>query len=163
MARYFLSIIILVLLIGPAAMPKKTALKLKAPVESKGKKGNRPEIGPLEGDSLEFSGLIGEISFSGFDKPASSRRETFLISNSSGQHLKGVEVRILYRDPEGRMLHSREEKIMIDIPAGETRQADIRSFDTQQTYYYRLSRPPKRSAAQPFDVEITPIRIFLPR
>ncbi|MDE6272001.1 MAG: hypothetical protein K2M31_03235 [Muribaculaceae bacterium] len=157
------------LLIFPLmTMPKKISLKLKTtalqsrPSRSQtGRKGSA--VLPLEADSLQFTRLRDGVSFSGFDKPASSRRETFLITNSTDQYLKGVEVRIVYRDPEGRMLHSRDEEIMINIPPGETRQVTIQSFDTQQTYNYRLSTPPKRRAAQLFDVELSLLRILLPR
>lgn len=147
---------------------KKITLKMESPTatSAKGNKGKGDYSGynpePLEADSIQFFHWAPGISFSGYDKPYNSNRETFLITNDSPQHVSAIEVRLTYRDLQGRMLHSRDEKITIAIPPGETRQTSIKSFDTQSTYYYTKSRPP-RNGGQPFEVSIIPIKLFIPR
>lgn len=153
--KYFLSILLIIAAI--ISIPaKKTTLKLKT--ESK----KSVNYAPTEADSLTFTIIADSIAFSGFDKPAASRKETFLATNLSRHAISAMEIEIIYSDPSGRMLHSRTEKIDSPIPSGETRQITIKSFDPQGTLYYIKSKPPK-SGGQPFQVKISPLKIFLPR
>lgn len=101
------------------------------------------------------------IGFRGYDKPCNSRVETMLILNGSEAPVNGVEFCITYLDMKGRMLHRRNVYCNCDIPAGETRSIEFKSWDKQQTYYYHLSGEPRRSAA-PYRVEVEPLSFTLP-
>ena len=103
---------------------------------------------------------IDRISFSGYDKPQSSRRETFLITNNTDRMMTGLTLYIDYRTPDGRQLHKKFIKLSCRIPAGETRQAEIASWDTQSTYYYHLSRP-SRNGGAPYTVVFDPVAYYL--
>ncbi|MCM1519002.1 MAG: hypothetical protein NC117_10210 [Pseudoflavonifractor sp.] len=105
--------------------------------------------GVVAGDTLTT--LADSVSLSGYDKKLRSRRETFLLVNRSGRHLRHVNVTFVYSDLQGRMLHSATVGIDCDIPAGETRQLSVPSWDIQQLYFYRES-PAPRVAATPYNV-----------
>ncbi len=153
---------------------KKTQLKLKSPgqksvvngknARGRGKSGS-PEVNgsncSVEADSLLFESISGKIMYSGFDKPYNSRTESFLITNSSDTNISGVTVQLTYNDMSGRMIHSRTENIMVDVPAGETRYVSVKSFDTNSTLYYKNSKAP-RKGGQPFNVTISTVSIYVP-
>lgn len=102
-------------------------------------------------DSLTFASYLKAIKFSGYDKKVSATRESFHISNNSCDTIKHITVKIDYLSVDGRQLHSRKADIETELPPGETRKADIRSWDTQKTFYYYRSQKP-RSAATPYKV-----------
>lgn len=163
MPRIILFLLSILLITGISA--KKTSLKLKTEKarSTAYQAKSAANLAPLTADSLEFAAIAPGISFSGFDKPYNSSSETFLITNSSINHISGLKLRIVYRDPEGRMLHAREELVMMSIPPTETRQTKIKSFDPHHTYYYHKSASPKKQSCQPFFVEIHTLEIYLPR
>ena len=100
------------------------------------------------------------ITFAGYDKQATSLRETFHIINSSQLTLRKVEFEITYKDMQGRMLHKRTATVGCYIPPGETRKADTKTWDSQNSFYYYLSNPPRR-VATPYQVEIRPLNFWL--
>ncbi|MDE6578040.1 MAG: hypothetical protein K2J82_06835 [Muribaculaceae bacterium] len=100
------------------------------------------------------------ITFAGYDKQVSSRRESFHIVNSSSFTLRKALLKINYLDMQGRMLHSRTATVNCYIPAGETRKVDIPTWDTQFTFYYYLSNEPRR-VATPYKVELRPIAFWI--
>lgn len=148
------------------ASAKKVQLRLKSPTGSDSEKESRQNANTdrrhLHADSVTLEEVRQRLAFSGFDKPASSRRETFLITNNSTNDIASLTLQIVYSDLDGRMLHSRDEEISTVIPAGETRLATIKSFDPQGTLYYKESRPPK-NGGQPFQVDIYLLDVFLTR
>ena len=93
------------------------------------------------------------IRFYGFDKTAASNMESFFISNGLDRTVSELVVIITYSDMKGRQLHRQEVKIDCTIPPGETRRTDIKSWDTQKSFYYHKSAKPKRQAT-PFDVRL---------
>lgn len=103
--------------------------------------------------------ILRSISFAGYDKQATSTRETFHIVNRSPLTLRKAEVEIVYLDMQKRMLHKRKVTVFCTVPAGETRKTDIRSWDSQYSFYYYLSNPPRRVAA-PYQVEIHPLTFW---
>lgn len=108
----------------------------------------------LATDSLTFVEIIRPaIRFYGFDKTATSNLESFFISNSLDSEISGMEIQITYFDMQGRQLHKRKVSIDCSIPAGETMRTDIKSWDTQKSFYYHKSVKPKRQAT-PFTVKI---------
>ena len=144
-----------------SAFARKVSTALKNPDKSKKrKKATNPDevtIIPEGKDSLEWS---RKIVFSGYDKQAASSEESFFVSNNSDCYLKQLRLRITYLDLKGRMLHQRDETVKIDLPPGETRKVDIKSFDRQRSFYHILSnRPSKR--ATPFDTRIEIISLTI--
>lgn len=116
----------------------------------------------MESDSITFSDrILPGIRFYGFDKTVGSSIESFFISNGLEETLAGVEVEITYLDMKGRQLHKRSVKIDCDIPAGETKRTDVKSWDTQKSFYFHQSVKPKRQAT-PFDVRLSLISISFP-
>lgn len=98
---------------------------------------------------------LEQISFSGFDKPGRSTTESFFITNNTDRNMTGVTLYIEYLTPDGRQLHKRFLNLSCDIPAGETRKADIRSWDTQRSFHYDKSVAGKRTS--PFTVRFDPV------
>ena len=108
----------------------------------------------LADDSLQFcSSIVPAIRFYGFDKTITSNIESFFISNGLEETISEMEIVITYADMKGRQLHKRKVCIECDLPSGETRRYDIKSWDTQKSFYYHKSVKPKRQAT-PFDVRI---------
>lgn len=108
----------------------------------------------MASDSATFcERILPAIRFYGFDKTAGSNMESFFISNGLDSTVSGMGVRITYYDMKGRQLHKQAVWIDCDIPAGETKRTDIKSWDTQKSFYFHKSAAPKRQAT-PFDVKI---------
>lgn len=103
---------------------------------------------------------IGQIAFSGFDKPQQSSAETFFITNNTNRTMSGVNLYIEYRDEEGRQLHKRFVRLICNIPPGETRMAEITSWDKQKSFYYEQSANSKRGGT-PFSVIFDPVAYYL--
>ncbi len=103
------------------------------------------------------------ITYSGYDKPLRTVYETMLLTNHLTTPVKAIELHLEYYDLQGRMLHSRKCWIHIAIPSGETRLAKIRSWDTQQSFYYHRSRRPRNATATPYTVRSGITRVILDR
>lgn len=117
----------------------------------------------MASDSVSFrQRILPAIRFYGFDKTVGSNMESFFISNGLDQKVSGMEVMITYYDMSGRQLHKQTVRISCDIPAGETKRTDIKSWDTQKSFYFHRSATPKRQAT-PFDVRIELISVSLPK
>ena len=117
----------------------------------------------IEGRELNSDNLpedLKKCSFSGYDKEATSSRESFIVSNPSEKILTGFKVKINYLDMQGRMLHSRIVEESCIVPPGESRRIDIKSWDTQHVFYYHLGNEPRR-VATPFQVEFKPVSFFI--
>lgn len=95
---------------------------------------------------------LDQVRFSGFDKVAESSKESFFITNLSDAPITSVSLYIEYLTTDGRQLHKRYVTLKCDIPAGETRRVDLKSWDTQKAFYYAGGRTPKRREASPFSV-----------
>lgn len=106
-------------------------------------------------DEISRIHLLKQCIFSGYDKEANSSKESFLLTNNAQDTIVGFKVRIDYLDMQGRMIHSREVEERCEIPMGETRRIDTKSWDIQHTYYYYLGNEPKK-VATPFKVSFTP-------
>ena len=113
----------------------------------------------LSSDSIAFcDSILPRIRFYGFDKTVTSGIESFFISNGLDVALTGAEVELTYIDMKGRQLHKRVVSVDCDIPAGETKRIDIKSWDTQKSFYFIQSVKPKRQAT-PFDVTLRPLSV----
>lgn len=92
------------------------------------------------------------IAVTGYDKPLRSSVETFFVTNSTNRRITAIRLELTYTDINGNMLHSRTCDITADIPPQATRQLSIRSWDVQNSFYYRLSAMPRSKVATPYDV-----------
>lgn len=128
------------------------------------------ETGKINGKKVELSDSIlvnGSglsdllmVKFAGYDKEINSSKESFILINNSNNIITGYEVKIDYLDSHGRMLHSRNIRESGIVPPGETRRFDIKSWDTQHTYYYYLGNEPKK-VATPYQVSFTPLIFWI--
>lgn len=159
--RIYLLCIAIMLPFTPEA--KKTRLKL--PVDKK----PSAEIEMAKGSQAISTECVtcgdgytlADVSFSGYDKKASSEKESFFIINRSDRELTGVSLYIVYLTTDSVQLHRRWAKINCSIPPGETGKVDIRSWDTQNSFYYYRSDPPRRRRATPYMVRFEPVTIYL--
>lgn len=137
------------------SIPKDNVRKI--PAQAK----DDPNVISIESDSLEFvSRIIPSIRFYGFDKNVGSAMESFFITNNLDSTISGLNVRITYTDLKGRQLHRRDARLDCELPPHETIRTDIKSWDTQKSFYYHRSLKPKRQAT-PFDVRIELLSIIL--
>ena len=104
-------------------------------------------------ENNKINSFTDSISFSGYDKPAPSSKESFHITNSSTKQINKVGIRITYLDLKDRMLHSRDVEVGCCVPGGESRLASIPSWDIQHTFFYYLGPEPKK-VATPYKVTI---------
>lgn len=100
---------------------------------------------------------LNSISFSGYDKRASSKQESIFITNSMPHHLKRVKVRLSYLDNRGRVLHSRDVVLECDVPPGQTRNVSFKTWDKQGNFFYVGGSVPRLANAIPFDITLEPI------
>lgn len=103
---------------------------------------------------------ISQISFAGYDKPQSSSTESFFITNNTDRTMTGITMYVEYLTTDGRQLHKRFVRLVCDIPPGETRRADMSSWDTQKSFYYEKSASSRRGGT-PYTVIFDPISFYL--
>ncbi|MDE5794904.1 MAG: hypothetical protein K2I08_09315, partial [Muribaculaceae bacterium] len=131
------------------SIPKQTEKSIKdTPIESP------DSIISLSIDSLTFTDkILPSIRFYGFDKTVTSSMESFFISNALDSAITGMEIEITYFDMQGRQLHNRTVPLSGNVRDHETIRTDIKSWDTQKSFYYHKSAKPKRQAT-PFNVKL---------
>jgi hypothetical protein len=113
-------------------------------------------------DTIIGNDAAANIHISGFDKTLRARRESFFVTNTSADTVSAISLTLTYLDTSGRMLHRVSRRITAEIPANETRQLTIPTWDSQQSFYYRLSAQPKKtSVATPFDVSIAIDTVYI--
>lgn len=98
----------------------------------------------------------GAIVCSGYDKPNSATRETFFVSNHTADSLdvEGIILTFDYSDMKGRRLHSRRYTLRLHLPAGETRAADVPTWDRNRAFHYFRSEAPLRRRSSPYKVSV---------
>lgn len=157
-------------LLSVAGLSKKTSLKLNATAESERKGASAIQDEEMTRGSFMVAShcrdcnngyKIDQISFSGFDKPKASAAETFFITNHTDRLLSGVTLYIDYRTQDGRQLNKRFVKLSCNIPAGETRLASVKSWDTQHSFRYVDSEPSRNDRSTPFTVVFDPVAYWL--
>ncbi len=103
-------------------------------------------------DTLRFKNLTSLLTFTGYDKKANSAYESFFITNGSQTDtICEIQLELEYLTTDGRSFHKRSATVKTELPPGQTRKADIKSWDTQKSFYYYKSQRPK-SSATPFKV-----------
>lgn len=183
--RFLYILIIIVLGYSLDASARKVTFKVKgSSIEKTGKKQAKNNISanievkdvePADtvGDMVEGSFMVAsycetcnngyrldQIVFTGFDKTLRNGKESFFIINKTDRVLTGVTLYIDYRTPDGRQLTKRLLKLSCAIPPGETRKADVPTFDTQHSFFYVDSERPKRGG-NPFTVTFDPVAFYL--
>lgn len=103
---------------------------------------------------------LDQLAFAGYDKPLTSTRETFFVTNKTDRTLTGVNMYIEYLTVDGRQLDRRFVSLDCEVPPGETRKLEVKSWDTQKSFYYKKSVQPKRQAT-PFDVKFDLVAYYL--
>lgn len=103
---------------------------------------------------------LSQIEFTGYDKPQSSASETFFITNRTDRTLTGTTLYLEYLDMEGKQLHKKFVKLTCVIPPGETRIANIPSWDKQKRFHYIKSEASKKGGL-PFRVVFDPVAFYL--
>ncbi|MCM1291375.1 MAG: hypothetical protein NC201_05130 [Prevotella sp.] len=103
---------------------------------------------------------LNQVVFSGYDKPSTSDKETLFITNNTDRILTGVSFYIEYIDNEGRQLHRELKNIKVEIPGGETRMVQFKSWDVQKSFRYKGSRKSRREAYS-YTIKIDPVSIYL--
>lgn len=89
----------------------------------------------------------------GYDKVLRSNWETFFAKNLTTDTVTAISGIIRYTTMQGTLLHKRTFTHRINLPPGETRQINLRSWARQNVWYYHLSAPPQRA------VQATPYRV----
>lgn len=104
---------------------------------------------------------LEQVTFSGYDKPKQSSVETFFITNHTDRTLSGVNLYIDYRMPDGRQLNRRFFRLSCVVPPGETRQAEVPSWDKQRSFVYEKSSDNPKRPGTPFTVIFDPVAYYL--
>ncbi|MDE5772849.1 MAG: FxLYD domain-containing protein [Muribaculaceae bacterium] len=104
-------------------------------------------------DSIAIAHLRDQIVLCGYDKNAGSTSERWFVRNNSDRDIRSLTVEITYYDMSGKQLHQRDAVIYVNIPAGETRMVEVKSFDKQKNLYYYKSQPSRR-ASTPYDIRM---------
>ncbi len=158
--KHTLLFILLAMLVLPIEAQRTTRRKLKAAKIESTVEQATTIVDTVIPNTLEAPA----VSIKGYDKPLRSRRETFFASNNGKREICALAYTIRYYDTQDRLLHSASHNTSCIIPAGETRQLSIRSWDIQNAFYYRLSTVPERAAqATPYNVKISVDTVFLSR
>ncbi len=132
--------------------------------ESKEEKRGKLTAGSFRVDDTENDPdgkyALSQITFSGFDKKLNSGSESFFVINGTDREMTAILLNIEYLTPDGRQLHQQFHELKCNIPPGETRKVDIKSWDTQHSFYYIKSAPAKASGS-PFTVRFHPQAFYL--
>lgn len=144
------------------------ALSLTAMAQNTTRRNLQPAPGATSAPTsaaVSYDTIVGPrahlLDLNGYDKPLRSRRETFFATNNAQAPVAAIAFTINYFDQQRRMLHSASQRVNVDIPAGETRQVSLKSWDEQQSFYYVHSAVPTRAGqATPYDITITVDTIF---
>lgn len=158
--KQFISILILLICFIPT-YGKKVKLQLNTK-DIKTRKTENIYAGSFKvsRDKEDSTYSLTQITFTGFDKKINSSTESFFIQNNTDRTLTGITVTIEYLTPDGRQLEKRTHQIKCNIPAGQTRKTDLRSWDKQHSFYY-IKSAPTRSSGSPFTVKFYPEAIYL--
>lgn len=150
---FYLIIAVSALLISGVCEARKIKIKVKSSTTQIADTVSCEDIILDASNGVEGRSL-SDISFSGFDKPASSLKESFFVVNKTDCRLVGLKLDIEYLTVDGRQLHKRQLDIDCDVPSGETRKIDVKSWDTQKSFRYYKSTEGRKSV-MPFKVLFT--------
>lgn len=164
MKRIILFFLSLFLISLPDATARRIKTEPKAPernVTDTGieyQKGSQAISSECENCSDGYT--IKDVVFSGYDKKRSSEKESFFITNKSDRTLTGFSLYIYYYTIDGRQLHKKYIHVNCLIAPGETEKTDIRSWDSQKSFYYVKSET-NPNKGTPYTVSFDPVTIYL--
>lgn len=139
---------------------QKRGYRLSSAKESTARKksyGNS-EVANTRNESDTARSVLKNILITGYDKKPRSSKESMFVTNRTDKDITRLSLNIDYRTPSGMQLHRRTVSIPCRLPAGETRQVTIDSWDTQHSFYYYKSDRGKINAS-PYTVVITPVTL----
>lgn len=141
-------------LISIALLVLTAALPLAARRQKTGPARLHKAPAPTERYDTIVPPASGAIRCSGYDKPNGATREMFFLSNLMPDSLDvdGVNVTFDYYDMKGRQLHSATHTLRVNLPAGQTRNVGVRSWDRNNAFHYFRSQAPQRRASTPYRV-----------
>lgn len=96
----------------------------------------------------------GEFVASGFEKVQSSVNESFFVSNHSGHDVAALRFVIVYYNMRGEELHRRALWYDCLLPAGQTRNISLRSWDKQRVWHFVNTQGRHNAYSAPFDIKI---------
>jgi len=91
------------------------------------------------------------VSLKGYSKRASDSKESFFITNNTGNRMSAVRLLLRYTTMSGEMLTQRMVTVPVNLKPGETKLVSVKSFDVQRLFYY-YAGPQPRKQATPFKV-----------
>ncbi len=101
-----------------------------------------------------------KIRFCGYEKSLRATKETIFIENLCDSTISNIAFTIKYLDSNGRQLHQRGINLKTDIPPRNARRFDLKSWDTQKSFYYIYGEKPRKSAT-PYDITISADTIII--
>lgn len=145
------------------ASGRKVNLKLKEnKVGNKAARDKSLEIFEIDfTDSLLCDTLFRRIVVTGYDKPATSLKESFFVTNNTGRKIVAVKFSIRYLTIDGRELDNVVREVKKSISPGQTSRIDLQAWDTQRSFHYCKSRSSQKRATMPYDVRIIPVAVTL--
>lgn len=143
-----------------------TARKIHVPAPKKGstdapEQVYSPNVERIDDDRLAPY-CSDSVILSKYDKTVDANEETFFVTNRSRRRLLGMKLELKYLTEDGSELHRRVCDISCNVPSGETRRVDIRSWDRQNSFRYIGSRLPRRREAIPYKVTLTLRQLTFP-
>ena len=133
-----------ILMIPADSISKKVTTRVNPPATEKVSAKAKQKTYPRQKE--EFTDVSRSLVFLGYDKKTNSSKETFFVENRSEVSLKEIELEISYFNAAGKLIHKRKVEIEQEFPAGETRSADIPSWDTQKSFHYAKSTASKNGS-----------------
>ena len=142
------------------------ARRIHVPAPKKGSADTHTEVFYQNVERIEDDRIApyrsDSVIISKYDKTVDSNVETFFVTNRSRRTLVGMKLELKYMTEDGSELHRRVCDIPCNVPPGETRRVDIRSWDRQNTFCYIGSRMPRRRVAIPYKVTLTLRQLTFP-
>lgn len=111
-------------------------------------------------DSSNNGYTMDQIVYAGYEKKSNSKVESIFVSNHTDSYLIRVCFYIDYLTPDSLQLDRRFRSLDCEIPPGETRKLDMRSWDTQNSFRY-ISSPKGRSQSSTYIVKLYPVSYYL--
>lgn len=153
-------IALIVLLLAPAVSARKQKLQLNKPKPPTEDYASGSFCVSTDCKDCHEGYSIDQVTYSGYDKPLTSNKETIFITNNTDKELTAVSFYINYIDVNGRQIHRAYHSLDISIPAGETRMVSFRSWDVQNSFRYKNSRDSRRDSYT-YTIELDPVSIYL--
>lgn len=111
-------------------------------------------------DDCNSNYRVNQVVITDYQKPAGSDKETFSVTNTTDKTLAAIGMQIEYLTTKGKQIHKRFVKVDCDVPPGETRIVNIRSWDRQRSWYYAHGQKPRKQA-RPYEAKLDVVTLHL--